>query len=155
MSGPVGFGGSGFGGSGYGYGTPGSTLNSPSPVFRKEDGTQGDCAYIDPATRNYVLDDRGNKLGWDSIRQKVYLALRTKLGSSCVTDQGVDFPTGIRTPNLALKNRKAVEAALKPMTDLNLIRLVQVLTTPFGQSGARVQVDWMIVETGQIVQEFI
>lgn len=151
----LGFGESGFGSAGYGYGDPESATSARSRIFIKADGTQGDCAYIDPKTRNYVLDDRGNKLGWDSIRQRVYLALRTKLGTSCVTDQGVDFPTGIITGDLALKNKNAVNAALRSMVDANLIEVVRVLTTRIGQGAVRIQVDWKIVETGQIVSDFV
>ncbi len=151
----LGFGESGFGSAGYGYGDPAIGISATSKIFVQADGTQGDCAYIDPATRNYVLDERGNKVGWDSIRQKVYLALRTTLGSSCIADQGIEWPRGVRTEDIATKNKLAVNAALKTMIDQNLIEVVQVLTGIVGPSGETVQVDWKIVSTGQVVSEFV
>ena len=119
----LGFGESGFGSAGYGYGDPATAVSATSKIFVQADGSQGDCAYIDPATRDYVLDEKGNKVGWDSLKQRVYLALRTQLGSSCIQDQGVEWPSGIRTENIAVKNKNAVNLALKSLVDQNLIEV--------------------------------
>lgn len=151
----LGFGASGFGSSGFGFGTPASASSSQSRIFVQADGLQGNCAYIDPQTRDYVLDERGNKLGWDSIRQRVYLALRTKLGSSVVTDQGIALPSGTITADLSIKNKNAVNAALKTMVDANLIEVVQVLTIRRGQSAVQIQVDWRMVGQAEIISDFI
>ena len=151
-----GLGACGYGNASYGYGDVPVGNSSTAALLKKTDGTQGDAAYIDPTTGDFVLDANGNKVGWDSLDQMVYLALATTLGSSAVTTLGIALPSGLITPNIATQNQNAVYAALKSLTDQNLITILSVVTLRQpNPDGLRLQVGWQSVSTGQIQKTFV
>lgn len=151
----LGLGAAGFGSSGFGFGTPASNNSSTAALLRKEDGSIGDCVKIDTRSGDYVLDEAGNKVGWDSLEQSVYLALRTLKGSAAVATLGIELPTGVIRDDLATRNRAAVAAALKSLTDARLLELVDVLTTRLGTSAVQLEVKWKRLSTGQIQSAFV
>lgn len=134
-----------------GFGLPGSIdAMAPRPLIRV-DGTQGDAALIDTTTGDYVLDASGNKVGWGALDQEVYLRLRQTLGSSADADVGIDLPVGGNiTPDLAQKNRNAVELALQPLTAAAMIEIVDVITTRInGKTDAiTLEVRWRDLSAG-------
>lgn len=90
-------------------------------------------------------------MGWDSTSQRVYLALRTVLGSSAVQTLGIDLPTGgVITANMEQRIRNAVLAALKSLTTAGLIEVVDVVTTRVAQSGVQTVVTWRDTGTGEL-----
>lgn len=143
------------GSSRFGYGNPATQDPIQRALLRRPDGTLGDCALLDPASADYVLDADGNNVGGDSLEQRVYLALRTVLGSSAVATLGIVPIGGVITDDLAARNTKSVNAALKGLTDANAIRVLAVTTTRLGQSAIRLQVTWQAVTTGQIINSFV
>lgn len=151
----LGLGECGFGSDGFGWGAPATTNSSTASLLRQSDGTVGDVVKLDTKTGDYVLDANGNKVGWDSLSQRVYLALFTVLGSSAVATMGIDLPTGVITDDIATKNRNAVAAALKSLTDANLVELVDVITTLVGNSAVQLEVKWRDVSSGSIASVFI
>ncbi|WP_437767189.1 hypothetical protein WMF27_20485 [Sorangium sp. So ce281] len=155
MSSNLGIGACGFGSSRYGFGSPAQVNSSTAELLRRPDGTYGDCALIDTRSGDFVLDDAGNKVGWESLSQMVYLALRTALASSAVQTMGIELPTGVITDNIATRNRQAVEAALKSMTARNLISIIDVTTARVTQSGVQVAVKWKALSTGKVETTFV
>ncbi|WP_437489481.1 hypothetical protein WME75_10795 [Sorangium sp. So ce1014] len=129
--------------------------SSTAKLLRRPDGTYGDCALIDTRSGDFVLDDAGNKIGWDSLNQMVYLAVRTAVGSSAVQTMGIELPTGVITDNAATRTRNAVEAALKSMTGRNLISILDVTMTRVAQSGVQVAVKWKALSTGKVETTFV
>jgi len=147
---PLGFGACGFGAAAFGWGTPASASSDLAAPLLQPDGTQGNAVALDPTTGDYVLDARGRKAGGDPIAQKVYMALRTKLGSAAVATMGIDMPQGTITDDLTNRIQNAVASALKPMMDAGQIAIVGVSVTRVGVSAVRTQVQWR--ETGGNVQ---
>ena len=139
----------------FGVGSPAVSSSTPARPLVQFDGTPGDCARIDTRSGDWVLDHAGNKVGWDSVSQQVYLALRTELGSAAVQTTGVVWPRGTITGDLAARNRNAATAALKRLIDRQLIELIDVITARLGTSGARLEVRWRRLSTGQIESTFI
>lgn len=153
MSGGFGSVGFGIGGMGYGLVTKGNS--STAALLVKPDGTRGDVVRIDAHTGNYVLDSAGRKTGDDATAQMVYLALRTRLGSSAVQSMGIDLPSGTIADDIEARVRSAVDAALKLLTDTRRIELVDVITKRVGQSAIQSEVRWRELSTGQIRSTFV
>jgi hypothetical protein len=135
--------------AGVGYTAP---INSTAArVLLRPDGTRGNVARINVVTGDFVLGSTGEKVGWDSTSQRVYLALRTVLGSSAVQTLGIDLPTGgVITANMEQRIRNAVLAALKSLTTAGLIEVVDVVTTRVAQSGVQTVVTWRDTGTGEL-----
>jgi hypothetical protein len=120
-------------------------------VLLQPDGTRGDCARIDAVTGDFLLSATGEKVGWDGTSQKVYLALRTALGSAAVQSMGIDVPTGgVITANMEQRIRNAVLAALQSLTTAGLIEVVDVVTKRAAQSGVQTTVTWRDTGTGEL-----
>ena len=149
----VGMGACHMGSSPLGFGTPATTTTVVAPLLIQADGTQGDCAALNTQTGDFILDANGNKVGWSSLNQMVYMALFTTKGSSAVADMGVLWPTGTIRGDLIAKNRQAVAAALKPLTDAKLITLLGVQTTRLGPTSVRRTVFWQPVNSSGPVQQ--
>lgn len=72
-----------------GYGC-GAIATGISGAFLRDvrSGESRDARYIDPTTRDYVLDEYGRLLGMSYVRQCVQLAVHTEQGSSAVRALG-------------------------------------------------------------------
>lgn len=150
-----GMGSCGFGNAPMGSGDIVTGAASPSRFLLKEDGTLGECAKINPVTGDFVVTARGEKVGDDSINQMVYLALRTDLGSAAVTTLGIELPSGVIRDDVKVTVRNAVLAAVKRLTDANLIAVVDVATDRLGPTSIRIHVRWQRLSTGQVFSTFI
>ncbi len=149
----LGFGYAGFGLSHFGYGTPAAINSSTKALFKKLDGTYGNCGLIDPLTGDDVLDDSGNPIGDNSINQMVYLALRTTRNSSVLLNFGIDIKNiKTITDNIKLKFQLAVNDAVKHLTDRKLITITLVeVTEIMNKPGAiQVLVNWKDNSNGEI-----
>jgi len=139
--------------AGVGYTAP---INSTAArVLVQPDGSRGDCGRINAVTGDHVLSSTGERVGWDSTSQRVYLALRTALGSSAVATLGIDLPTGgVLTDNTIAKIRLAVLAALSKLTADGSIEVLEVLTTRTAVSGVQTEVRWKALDSGNINSTF-
>jgi len=155
MSNALGFGACGFGAAAFGWGTPASTNSSTASLLLKPDGTQGNVVALDPTTGDYILDATGQKQGADSIQQKVYLALRTVLGSAADTTLGIDLPSGTITDDMTNRITLAVGAALKALTDAGLLTIVAVLVTRVKTNALRTEVQWQATADGGVQSTFV
>jgi hypothetical protein len=152
----LGLGACGIGSTGVGVGYSAPINSTAARLFVQPDGTRGDCARIDAVTGDFVLNATGEKVGWDSTSQRVYLALRTALGSSAVETLGIDLPSGgVLTDKTIERIRLAVLAALKALTTAGLIEVLEVLTIRAAQSGVQTEVRWRATGTGNITSTFI
>ena len=138
-----------------GFGTPAQTNSSTASLLVQADGTQGNCVFIDPTTGDYRLDAKGQKQGWDSLNQKVYLALRTVLGSSAVPTLGIVQVSGVIGPDFVARIQGAVRTALKSMTDAHLIIIVDIVVTRIGTSAVERKVLWRAVPGGPVQSTFV
>lgn len=147
----LGFGHAPIGGSHMGFGTPTTVNSSAARLFIKRDGTQGNCALIDPKTGDRVVDEYGNTVGDDSINQKVYLALITIYNSSSVSNFGLqlDITNSVINDSTQFKMKLAVLKALKHLTDPKLITVVDVIIKKFSSTGIETTVEWRNNLTGE------
>jgi len=148
-SSPLGFGACGFGSAGLGFGTPAATNSTTAALLIQSDGpgvgTPGDCVKLDTVTGDYVLDAQGNKVGWDSLSQRVYLALRTALGSAAVQTMGIKMPRGVITDNIKAQIGNAVRLALAPLTSANLLTIASIVINRVGTNALSTEVAWRAV----------
>lgn len=135
-----------------GYGIPSMVNSSAAKLWIKPDGTQGNCALINPDTGDYVLDQYGNSVGGDSIPQMVYLALRTLFNSSAVSNFGLDIDITNQVISDSLKNRikLSVFSSLKHMTDPKTITIVDVTVNRASATGLEINVEWRNNITNEI-----
>jgi hypothetical protein len=155
MSGNLGMGACPMGSTPFGFGSPATAPVATRAVLVQDDGTPGECARISTTTGDYVLDGAGNKVGWSGLEQRVYLALRTELGSSAVPSLGIELPSGVIRDDAPARIRNAVAAALGDLIGANLVALVEVLVSRPGPSALGVEVRWRALSTGQVRSTFI
>lgn len=149
----LGFGLSKFGLSIFGFGDTIHGNTTTAKLFLKPDGAKGNAIKIDPSTGDFVFDANGNPVGDNSVNQMVYLALKTTYNSSALLNFGIDI-SNIKTitSNLDLKFKLAVNAAVKHLTDRNLITIisVDVSTIPNKPTAVQVNVKWRDQTSGEI-----
>lgn len=121
-------------------------------MYIKSDGTQGNCAKIDPETGDYMLDEYGNSVGDDSTNQMVYLAIFTLKDTSSVLGFGldIDVSNAVMSGNVEARAKLAVAKALKHLTDKRLISLVSVTATRETPTGVRIVIQWINNSTGEL-----
>lgn len=147
-----GFGYTSLGSSPFGFGLPATANSSVAKLWIKSDGTQGNCAKIDPKTGDYVLDVNGNSVGDDSVNQKVYLAYKTMLNSSAVAGFGFDLDLDNALINQTRVNsvRLAAYQAVKHLTDPGIITLVSVDVKRVTPTGMEIRIQWRNNSTNEI-----
>lgn len=122
----VGYGLCAAGTSSAGFGTPATGTDRNRALFITATNEVGNAAYINPSTGDYEVDSLGRPVGWDSIQQRVYLALVTAQGSAADPALGLPSKPGvINTASLALL-RTQVITALAPLTSKKLIQIVKL-----------------------------
>lgn len=146
---PTGIGFAPIGTSLWGYGTVDIANSSSTNVLKKTDGTQGAVALIDPKTRDYVLDDTGQKVGVDSVPHMVDLALSTVRDSSAVQEFGLDLSNlNIFSANAQRLADAAVRVCLKNLTDSKLVSIQSVsLDKDPSQDRGLILVRWVDLTT--------
>lgn len=148
----IGAGYSGAGGGHVGFGMHTSINSSTAKVYIKADGTQGNCAKIDPLTGDYVLDEFGNSVGDDSVNQMVYLAFNTLFNTSAVDGFGFDINTtdSVISATTNQKIKLAVMKAARHLTSNGVISIVSVTPQKVTPTGLQVIIQWMNLSTGEI-----
>ncbi len=139
----------------FGYGVTPAAPAATAALLVKQDGTQGDAALINNQTGDFVLDASGNKVGDDSLNQRVYLAIATVLGSSAVPTMGLAPLGGVITAGTIQQAKNAITTALAPLTSANLIAILSIDVGRFNQSGVQRRVRWQALTTGQVVTTFV
>jgi len=133
----------GYGSSQYGYGTPATVNSTTAKLLLKTDGTYGNVPKIDPNTKDFVLDENGNKIGDNSVNQMVYLALRTYKNASAVLGFGIDInKVKVINDNIQVKIQLMVSEALSDLISRKMITLDKVLVTRVKQTAIQVDVLW-------------
>ena len=132
-----------FGLSPYGYGSPALANPNIGLIFKKSDNSVGSNRFIDPSTRDYVIDpDTGRLVGQDAVQQLVYLALVTVKGSSAVTGLGQSFTSiQVKTENIDVIIKNEVNLALNKLITQKLITLNDVFIE-FVNGAALIRVVW-------------
>lgn len=135
-----------------GYGSPSMVNSSTAKLWIKSDGSQGNCAKIDPTTGDYALDGYGNSIGDDSINQMVYLAFRTILNSSTIKGFGIDINVTDYTmsTNIEKRVKLAVLKAVKHLTDPKIITIESIIVNRLTPTGIDVKINWINNSTGQL-----
>lgn len=138
----------GMGSSRCGFGTPASIDGGLPPLLRTSTGHKGEAVKLDSVTGDYVLDGSGQKLGDNAVNQMVYLALRTRLGSSAVLNLGIaDFPDLI-TDDIVLRVQAIIRDALAALVRQGLVELVNVDVKRVKTTALSIQVNWINKTTG-------
>lgn len=126
----------------YGLGTP---VTSEAPP----DGPAG-CRYLNPATRDYELDpDTGQFAQMPHLRHRVLHTLLMIQGSSTARPiDGVKQPRRMG-PTFEAEMRASVRAAMRQMTDIEKVMLIEDIAVERGRGGrARVTVSYRDLTTG-------
>lgn len=135
-----------------GYGEPATDLSTRAAIYTKSDGTAGKVRLIDPATRDYVVDDDGIFIGGDALSQRVYLALVTIKGSSVLDNLGQEFSKiRVSNENTELVMEDLVRAALSDLINEGSIDLVST-SVVIANSRATVAVKWRDRSTEELRQ---
>lgn len=141
-----------FGTVAFGYGNPAIANPNVGLVLKKSDNSLGSSRFIDPATRDYVIDpETGRIVGQDNMQQMVYLALVTVKESSAVFDLGQNF-TSIKqiTPNINAQITNDVKRCLNHLTVKKQIVINNVFVQVDDRNVARINVVW--TDTSKNVQ---
>ncbi len=136
----------------FGYGTPAIANPNVGLVFRKTDSSLGNNRFIDPSTRDYVIDtETGRIVGQDAMQQMVYLALVTVKESSAVFDLGQNF-TSIKviTENIEAQITNEVKRALNHLTVKKQITINNIFVERDDRNVIRIHVVW--TDTSKNVQ---
>lgn len=145
-----------YGAEPYGPGTPavapalgGKTLTDPST------GQQLGSRKIDPTTGQYVIDpSTGRIAGMTNAQQLVYLATRTRKGSSALQGLGQTL-ADIERIGAGFEKRvdTILRDAVQTLVDRGIITVdsvdVQKVKTPDGRTVVFVNLRWRDVSTGQ------
>ncbi len=103
---------------------------TPAPAAAPPEVPAERAAYLNPRTREYVLDDENELSRMPAVRQQMLLACTTRKGS-CSTDRGfgIELPKKI-DENIDRAMRAAVERACAHVTSAGRARITAVTTTP-------------------------
>lgn len=103
-----------------------------------------DARFIDPSSKDYVVDQYGRTVGDNSIAQQVYLALITTKGSCANFTLGNDFKK-IKTYNsktIQAQISTQVRLALKTLIDNKSITLINVSVVLSQVQTISIKVEW-------------
>jgi phage baseplate assembly protein W len=99
---------------------------TPLPATAPPEFPAERAAYMDPRTRDYVLDSESELSRMPVVRQQILLALTTKRGSSTVDPGfGIELPKKI-DENIATTMRNAVERATAHITSAGRASITDV-----------------------------
>lgn len=144
-----GFGNCGFGAVGVGVGAMPSSGAATAKIFKLADGSQGGAPYLDPSTKDYVLDDHGNALGQAAVPNMVALALSTLRGSAAVASFGIDLSQlDVFRTDTQNRARTIVADALKPLTTKRLVLVTSVRVERPKDAALVLVVNWTDLTSG-------
>lgn len=146
-----GFGSSGFGSGPYGLGTPVTASAQGGSVLRDaKTGKPQGSRRLNPETRDFDIDTNGRTLGLGNVRALVELALATESGTSAMQALGQALRTIDRIgTSFQYRVRDTVAAAVKHLTDRNIITIDRTTVEDLGPGKRLIRVFWRDVTTGQ------
>jgi hypothetical protein len=125
-------------------------LGSPASASLPPEGAAG-CRWINPVTRSYEQDEDTRQFKqMPSVRQRVYLAIATLLGSSStLTTQGIRLPQKMGD-SYEGEVKAAVALALRQMTDIEKVLRIDGVTVLKGRGQrSRTTVSFTDLTTGK------
>lgn len=139
-----GFGSQSFGSAPYGLGTPAAAPDLGGKALTHPDtGEQTGSRHIDPATKDYALDDYGRIAGMSNVHQLVLLAVSTKKGSAAMRQLGNELMNIQRiTTNFARRADSELRRAVQHLVDRRLIEIVGTSVDIVGPGVARARLLW-------------
>lgn len=146
----AGFGSQPFGSSPYGIGTPSTAPAVGGALLRDTfTGETHGGRYIDPYTKDYVLDENGRTLGMSNTKQLVLLAVSTTKGRSAMRTLGNEL-LGIDriTSNFLARARNALTFAVQHIVDEGLIEVRGVTAEVIRPGVAFATLQWRDLSTG-------
>lgn len=149
----AGFGLQKFGTTPFGAGTPIAAPIFAGVVLRDDlTGLSSQGRYIDPSTNQYVFDSFGRMKGTSEVRQLVYMAAKTVLGSSAQTTLGQSLGD-IKTigPTFAKQVSDKLRSALQPIVDRKLMVINNIDVQQMADNRSRVVcvLRWTDTTTGK------
>lgn len=137
----------------YGLGTPatapvvGGTPQNDSTLVAQSG------RFIDPLTKQYVIDANGRATGMSTVPQLVQLTVGTLLGSSAMTELGLDLLSiEDAGDDLEAQIRTRVASAFASLIAQKFVAVLAVDVERFGngggQVGARVRIHYTDLTTG-------
>lgn len=137
----AGFGNSAFSVTPFGSGTPATLVAPPTKPPER-------AAYIDPVTRDYVLDNEGEASRMPEVRQQVVLAVMTIVGSSSTEPR-----RGIRSPrkideNIERSMRASVVAATQHIVSAGRATVDDVRSTEVSMGRLRTIISYTDLVAG-------
>jgi hypothetical protein len=126
-----GLGASMMGGGPFGSGTPATASAPPSdvPTFAN---------YLNPVTRDYVIQDDGSNQRMPIVRHQVLMLLLTERGSAAEPDIGLKLPAKM-DQSFEQRARQSVAMALEPIGDDFRLDSVPVERTAMGRADITVE----------------
>lgn len=126
----------------FGEGSPASQVAPPTKPAER-------AAYIDPMTRDYVLDSEGERARMPVVRQQMLLAIMTLLGSSSVArDRGIRPPRKI-TEDVDRQMRNAVTDATRSITDAGRARIKNIAVVVLGTGRVQTTISYDDLTLGE------
>lgn len=144
-----------------GIGAPLAGNPQSGVVFQGQDSASNGSRYIDPHTRDYVINSDGRIAGTPNVPHLVQFAITTERNSSAVRSIGQELRKLDRiTPNFEKRVLSVLTDALQPLIDARLVEVVgfasfKSSSTDKGVSSGRVygRLLWRDLTTGGEPQE--
>lgn len=139
-----GFGSQYFGSAPYGLGTPEAAPDLGGKALTHPDtGEQTGSRQIDPATKDYVLDDYGRIAGMSNVHQLVLLAVSTKKGSAAMRQLGHELMSIQRiSANFARRADSELRRAVQHLVNRGLVEVVGTSVDIVRPGVARARLMW-------------
>lgn len=120
-----------------GYGTPNTAATLTGKLF--QDPTTGKVhggRYIDPAARDYRLNEDDRLAGMDNVQQMVHLAIHTRRASSAIANLGNRLhELEVITGNFEKLVLAILVEAIQPLIDGGIIAVLGFSTFRIGPDG--------------------
>lgn len=140
----------------FGYGSPATAATQSGRTLEQvPNGASRDARFIDPYSRDYIIDANGLLAGQSAIQQQVFLAIMTTMGTAANPNVGSQF-SHLRTFNPATFQSQInsyVQQALANLIKTGVISLVGVVAS-LNSNGVcgNVTVNWIDNTTRQTNQ---
>lgn len=140
----------------FGYGVPASAgVDSGFILQESPNSASGDARYIDPYTRDYVIDEDGVVKGESAIASQVRLALFTTKGSSVVQNLGSEF-SNVKTFEKKTFERKMQQVVQQALSDLIKNGSISLVSVQAGLNSngvaGNITINWIDNSTKQVNQ---
>jgi hypothetical protein len=134
----------------FGFGAPATANALATSLLIDSLGSPVDSRFIDPETRDYVIDSLGRTQGMSAVSQAVFLCLLTTLGSSAVATLGSRLSEVKTIDNGTVsKVQSLVSLALSELISSGTIALIGTDVTT-NSKGIGIVVTWQDLASLQI-----